>query len=220
MVDIVTATDLGITNLSDLKDPEIAAVFDNDDDGKADLIGCNVGWGCEQIINHHIDAYHLQDTVTHVQGDYSELMDETITRYKQGEPVLFYTWTPNWTVSEFIIGEDVAWLSVPFSSLPDNPWAYTKSDNISGCLETPCDMGFDPNDIRVVANSKFLEDNPAAAKLFELVEIPLADIAAQNTQMRAGENSEDDLRRHAEAWIEVNREQVDQWLDEARLSVQ
>jgi glycine betaine/proline transport system substrate-binding protein len=49
-----------------------------------------------------------------------------------------------------------------------------------------------------------------------LVEIPLDDIATQNALMAAGEDSEADIRRHAEAWIGSHRDQVDQWLDAAR----
>jgi glycine betaine/proline transport system substrate-binding protein len=45
-------------------------------------------------------------------------MDETIERYHRGEPVLFYTWTPNWTVGKLVPGKDVVWLQVPFASLP------------------------------------------------------------------------------------------------------
>ena len=77
-------------------------------------------------------------------------------------------------------------------------------------------MGFEPSDIRVVANIEFLGANPAAATVFELVEIPLDNIANQNALMFAGENSAEDVRRHAEEWIAANRGQVDQWLDAAR----
>ncbi len=143
-------------------------------------------------------------------------MNETIERYRRGEPVLFYTWTPNWTVSELLVGEDVMWLNVPFSSLPGDPEADTEVGGMIGCLETPCNPGFGINDIRVVANAEFLDLNPAAARLFELVEIPLEDIAAQNALMASGNNSEEDIKRYAEEWIEFNRSQVDMWLDEAR----
>jgi glycine betaine/proline transport system substrate-binding protein len=85
-----------------------------------------------------------------------------------------------------------------------------------GCLETPCNLGWPFSDIRVVANVNFLADNPAARKLFELVEIPLDQIADQNGKMRSGEESAADIRRHAEQWIELNRSQIDIWLDEAR----
>ena len=220
MVDKDTAEELGITNLSDLRNPEIAAVFDHDGDGKADLIGCDVGWGCEIVIEHQLDAFLLRNTVNHVQGTYSDLMEETLARYESGEPVLFYTWTPNWTVARMAIGEDVVWLSVPFSTQPDQEFSDTAVNSISGCLETPCDMGFESSDIRVAANATFLKENPAAATLFKKVEIPLKDIAAQNVLLAAGENSDEDIRRHALEWIEINREQVDTWLVAARSAVQ
>ena len=67
-----------------------------------------------------------------------------------------------------------------------------------------------------MANDQFLEDNPAVRKLLEAVSIPLDDIFAQNALMFEGEDSEADLERHAEEWIATHRDQVDQWLEEAR----
>ena len=216
LVDKKTAEELQITNLKDFQDPEIVKVFDGDGDGKADLIGCNPGWGCEGVIEHHLDVYNLRDRITHVQGEYTTLMKNTVARFQRGEPVFFYTWTPNWTVSELVIGEDVVWLGVPFSALPDDPNVNTATGNLFGCLEIPCDTGFGVNDIRVVANSKFLETNPAANTLFELFSISLDDIASQNARMASGEDSQEDIQRHAEDWIETHRDQVDQWLEAAR----
>ena len=69
---------------------------------------------------------------------------------------------------------------------------------------------------RVVANREFLANNPGAARLFELAVIPLDDIAAQNQLQFAGENTPDDIRRHAQTWIENNRPLVDGWLAAAR----
>jgi len=220
LIDKSTAEKYNITNIGDLKRPEVAIIFDKDGDGKADLTGCNEGWGCEIVIEHHLDEYGLRNTVTHVQSDYNLLMEETIAHYKGGNPILFYTWTPNWTLSELKIGEDVMWLSVPFSTYPDNPEVFTEIDSLAGCLEVPCNLGYQTTDIQVVANNEFLENNPAAAKLFELAKIPLDDIANQNAKMHAGENSPDDLIRHAEEWIEANQELVDQWLFEARSAAQ
>lgn len=220
MIDKATADRLGITNLGDLKDPEIAAVFDHDGDGKAELTGCNVGWACEVTIQHQLAAFGLEDTVTQVQGDYSELMQETVERYESGEPVLFYTWTPNWTVSRMVIGEDVVWLSVSFSTQPDKASVDTAVDSLHGCLETPCDLGFESNDIRVAANTDFLDLNPAAAKLFELVEFPLNDIATQNVLLADGENTDEEIRGHASAWIDANRSLVDGWLEAARAAAE
>ncbi|WP_432288488.1 glycine betaine ABC transporter substrate-binding protein [Aminobacter sp. BA135] len=39
-----------------------------DGNGKADLYGCEPGWGCERVIEHQLDAYGLRDTVEEKQG--------------------------------------------------------------------------------------------------------------------------------------------------------
>jgi glycine betaine/proline transport system substrate-binding protein len=76
------------------------------------------------------------------------------------------------------------------------------------------------NDIRAVANNDFLDEHPDAAALLEAVEIPLADIDAQNAKMNdAGDSyTEDDIAQDAASWIEQNRIVVDGWLEQARSS--
>jgi general L-amino acid transport system substrate-binding protein len=218
LIDKSTALAASITNLEDLQDPEKAAFFDNDGDGKADLIGCNEGWGCEAVIEHHLDAYGLRDTVTHVQDNYDDLMRTTVDRYENGEPVLFYTWTPNWPIDQLQPGEDVLWLEVPFSSLPpgqEDQEAFTLVPDVEGCASNPCNLGYPLNDIRVAANSAFLEANPSARRLLQLVQIPLADIAEQNSEMFQGATSQEDIEQQAANWIIDNRDQVDDWLADA-----
>ncbi|MBT8367595.1 MAG: glycine betaine/L-proline ABC transporter substrate-binding protein ProX, partial [Deltaproteobacteria bacterium] len=219
LVDKKTADALGIKNLGDLRDPKIARVFDRNGNGKADLVGCNVGWGCELVVEHHLDAYDLRTTVEHIQGDYAPMMDETIVRYQQGEPILFYTWTPNWTVGTLVPGKDVVWIEVPFASLPKEKKtleSHTTIKGVPGCLNDPCAMGFPPNDIRVVANKQFLENYLDVRRLLELVKIPLKDISRQNAKMLDGEDDDEDIRRHALEWIAANREKIDLWLKAAR----
>jgi ABC-type proline/glycine betaine transport system substrate-binding protein/ABC-type amino acid transport substrate-binding protein len=219
LVDKKTADALEITSLVDLKDPKIAAVFDGDGNGKADLIGCNVGWGCERIVEHHLDAYDLRATVEHIQGDYAPMMDDAIGRYQRGDPILFYTWTPNWTVGTLVPGKDVVWIEVPFASLPteqESLESQTTIKGVPGCVNDPCAMGFPPNDIRVVANKPFLDKHPDVRRLLELVKIPLRDISRQNARMLHGEDDDEDIRRHAQGWITGHREQIDRWLEEAR----
>jgi glycine betaine/proline transport system substrate-binding protein len=102
-----------ISNIDQLRDPGLAKLFDHDGDGKADLTGCNPGWGCEAMIEKHLDAYNLRATVKHVQGSYAALMADTISRYQRGEPVLYYTWTPYWVSGVLVPGRDVVWLQAP-----------------------------------------------------------------------------------------------------------
>lgn len=200
--------DEGVKNLGDLKDPAVAAKFDSDGDGKADLAGCVPGWGCERVIEHELDEYGLRDTVTHNQGEYNAIIADTIARMKSGKPVVYYTWTPYWVSGALVPGKDVEWLSVPYSSLPDGAKANTEFDGKN--------LGFAVDSLRVVARNDFLKANPAAAKLFEVAKIDINDISAENKQIADGEKSSADIDRHVETWIEKNRSTYDGWLQAAR----
>ena len=217
-VDAATAEAHGITNLGDLADPAVAALFDRDGDGRADLVGCEVGWSCAATIDHHLSAYGLTNTVEHVQGDYSPLITETIAEHRAGRPVLYYTWTPNWTIGEMVPGRDAVWLEVPFPSLPaDQASALERTAiaGIDGCANDPCQTGWPPNDIRAVANSDFLDANPSVRRLLEQVVIPLEDISAQNVRMVQLGGDPQDIRRHAEEWIDANLAVVTRWIETA-----
>ncbi len=118
LIDRRTSDQYGIKNLEGLQKPETARLFDTDGDGKADLVGCNPDWTCGAMIDQHIKAYGLGNTVSQVRGNYGSLMADVLARYNERKPILFYTWTPNWTVGKLIPGWDVVWLEGPFPSLP------------------------------------------------------------------------------------------------------
>ncbi len=210
LVDKATAEKHNITNIDQLADPEIAKLFDADGDGKADLAGCNPGWGCEKVIEHQLDAFKLRDTVAHNQGSYSAIIADTIARHKQGKSVLYYTWTPYWVSGVLVPGKDTVWLQVPFSSLPG------EREDVDTSLPDGSNYGFQANTQRIVANKDFTEANPAAAKLFSIMKVSNNDISAQNLRMRDGEKSEKDIERHADSWIKANQSTFDGWLEEAR----
>ncbi|WP_291118461.1 glycine betaine/L-proline ABC transporter substrate-binding protein ProX [Hydrogenophaga sp.] len=209
LIDRKTAEAHKITRVDQLKDPAIAKLFDHNGDGKADLTGCNPGWGCEAVIEHHLDAYKLRDTVTHVQGSYAALIADTITRLKQGQPVLYYTWTPYWVSGVLRPGQEVVWLQVPFSSLPG------EQSKLDTQLPNGQNYGFVLNTQRIVANRQFTEQNPAAARLFEVMALPVADINAQNLRMREGQNKPQDVERHTDAWIKAHQKTFDGWVAQA-----
>jgi len=210
LIDKKTADKYGINNIAQLKDPEIARLFDNDGNGKADLTGCPPGWACEQVIEHHMDAYGLRDTVDHNQGSYSALMAGTIEQYKRGESVIYYTWVPYWISAVMKPGTDVVWIEVPFSSLPG------AGKGVDTTLPNGANYGFRPNTQHIVANQDFVNKYPFTKVLFNAMNLSSADISAQNLAMRNGQDSEKDIIRHTDMWIKNNRATFDSWLKAAR----
>ena len=214
IIDVATATQYGITMLDDIgDDPVIAALFDTDGDGKADIPGCNEGWGCQITINDTIEFNGWTDTIEQKSGEYSALWADVVARAGRGESILAYTWTPTAYITQLIPGQDVIWLSLS-QPQPDQVGAAALPPD--QCPGQPCEMGFAAADIHVVANNTFLEANPAARRLLELVTIPVIDVALQNVRMLNGEDTQLDIDRHAQEWIQANHDIVNSWLTEAR----
>ena len=208
LIDRKTAERYGITRLDQLKDPALAKLFDSDGDGRADLTGCNPGWGCELAIERHLSAYGLREHVTHRQGSYPALMADTIARFRQGRPILYYTWTPYWVSAVLKPGADVVWLQVPFSA--------TQGGAPDTLLPNGRNYGFPADREQIVANRAFVDANPAAARLFELMKLPIGDINAQNLRMSEGENSQQAIERHTDGWIRAHQALFDGWVEQAR----
>jgi glycine betaine/proline transport system substrate-binding protein len=209
LIDKSTADKYGIKTINDLTDPQNAKLFDSNGDGKADLTGCNPGWGCERVIEHHMDAYNLQNTVTHNQGSYFALIADTIAKYKSGKPVLYYTWSPQWVSGVLVPGKDVTWLTVSHTDLPKG------EEGANTTTPDGRNLGFSVNSIHILANNAFLKKNPAAKRFFEVAQIPINDIGAQNLKMRNGEKSIKQIDRHADEWIAANQDVFDKWIQEA-----
>ena len=216
LVDKASAGKFDIKTLDDFKRPEVQKAFDRNGDGKADLVACPPGWACETNIEHHMQAYELTDHVNTIKAGYAAAMADAIAAQQAGESILFYTWTPNWTIDELKPGEDVVWIEVPRIDLPETLMPLADNavqPDIEGCVANPCTLGFPANDIVSVANTEFLDANPSVRALLEAVEIPLADMSAQNAKMNAGDQ---DIAGHAAQWIADNRALVDGWLEKAR----
>ncbi len=206
LIDKKTADKYKITNLGQLADPQLAKLFDANGDGLADLAGCNPGWGCEAVIEHHLDAYKLRASVRHNQGSYAALVADTLSRFQQGKPVLLYTWTPYWVGGVLRPGKEVVWLEVPFSALPGAQAKHSTK------MADGRDYGFTVNVQRIAANKAFVDKNPAAARLFEVMALPVADINLQNQRMQAGENKQADIERHTDGWIKAHQKTFDSWI--------
>ena len=202
LIDKKTADKLGIKSVMDIK--KHAKQFDSNGDGKADMVACPPGWGCEKQITKHFAELGLGDFINPVKADYSASMADVVAKYKNGKPVLFYTWTPNWTVGALKLGSDVVWIEVPYSQ--------TKKVKVANATKSKINMGFGADDIRPAANVAFLKANPKVEKMLKKASIPLADVAAQNMKMNKGEKSEKAIKKHASAWIKANQSTFDSWL--------
>ena len=213
----------GIATLDQIvNDPALFALYDADDstpnDGVIQILGCPEGWGCHDNINSWIDNAGWTNIEQLPVGSYDALIADAISRDADGKAYLVYTWAPSAYVGDLRPGDNAVWLSTSDESVSPTQVQGPSVLGKGQCSATPCNLGWDAADIRVVANNDFLAANPAAARLLELFTISPVDVALQNVRYSLGEDSEADVRAHAAAWIENNREVADSWLLAARVA--
>ena len=214
MVDKKTADQYNIRYLEDLADPKIAALFDQDGDGKADMVAPSASWtGSAAVANLHMKSLGLEKTVRQVQGEYTALAADAVGRYSAGKPIFLYTWYPNPTTMKLLPGKDLVWLQLKKVELPGDQMAtYKPQPKVDGCASDPCHVGWLPTVYYIGVSKKWADQNPAAVEFFRLAKMVLQDRADQNKLMLAGENRDADIDRHAKAWIAKNQAQFDGWI--------
>ncbi|MDE0121211.1 MAG: glycine betaine/L-proline ABC transporter substrate-binding protein ProX [bacterium] len=211
----------GVTTLDALlNDPAQFAAYEAADvspgDGVLQIMGCPEGWGCRVNIDSWIANAGWENVEQFDIGGYDAMIADAIARDAAGEPYLVYTWAPSHYVGDLRPGDNSVWLSIHDDPISDTQIEGPKSIG-NQCTTDPCNLGWDAADIRATGNNDFLAANPAAARLLELFTINPVDVTLQNVTYSLGENTEDDVKRHADEWIAANRDQVDAWLAAARL---
>ena len=214
LVDIPSVEQFGFTTLGELLDnPDAVAHFDSDGDGKADINGCDDGWGCQKVINDTLANNGWDGRAAQISATHSALFVESQASYAAGGPLLQYVWTPTAFVGKLVPGRDVLWLSIE----PEQ--ALEGQDGVSAvgaaCTKDPCTTMFTPSDIVVAANKDFLAANPAAASLLENFELDALAVAVQAVAIDAGANSEAEIKAAAAEWIADNRDRIDPWIEAA-----
>ncbi len=226
------ADEFGIATLDDLdNNPEAIAAYDrndyNPDNGVADIYGCEESWTCDDTIENMF-AFSDYQNIKQVKAGYDALFAEARTKVDAGEPVVIFTWTPTAYLAYLRPGDNVLWVGVENVLDDSNPLGLEGGEELdqrpgvagfgadlcpSAATLGECRVGFKVADIVVTANNQFLEENPSAAKLFEIVTLNVVDVTQNILEQSENEADPTDLARR---WISDNQEQVDAWLEEAR----
>jgi glycine betaine/proline transport system substrate-binding protein len=97
-----TADELGITHMDQINDdPALAALFDRDGDGSANIYGCQLGWQCNNIMNSMI-AFSGWDKIEQDIGNYDAMFASALEDVNRGQSMILYMWAPT-TYSEQMV---------------------------------------------------------------------------------------------------------------------
>jgi len=218
MIDRKTALAHNITSIEQMKDPNIASLFG--EDGKAELISCDPGWSCADVVNYQLKKFGLAQNVHVVSGKYEALMMDAVSRIKSGSPAFFYAWSPSWVTSGLVPGKDVVWLPVPADALPpkmpNTGSALVKG--VVGCAggADPCHMAMASWNAGSVANRAFISANPGIKALIQQIKFSPAVWADWESAISKEPSSNGLFGRLADQWLAANGSQFTQWVATAR----
>jgi glycine betaine/proline transport system substrate-binding protein len=214
VIDRKTALAYNITSLEQMKDPRIAGLFGSD--GKAELISCDPGWSCGDVVDYQLDKFGLKQTVHAVRGKYEALMVDAVTRVKAGKPAFFYAWSPSWATNALVPGKDVVWLPTPADVLPPNVPNKGSAliKGVEGCAggADPCRMAMSSWNFNTVASKAFIAANPAIRTLIEQIKVPVATWSQWEYAISKNGGSATQIKKLADDWLASYKPQFDQWV--------
>lgn len=192
-----------VTSIEDLNNPEIAAMFDTDGNGKGEYWAGDVTWASTKRWQVKFKSYGLDGLwePNIVSADTFKAGLEAA--YTAGKPQLFYYWTPE----AIHVKYDLAAL--------EEPARFDGCEVVNLDAEDWLEVSYfecviAANDI-FVAYSKSLEDrNPAVATMLSNVQFTGDEINAWIVEMFENKR---DPREVAEDWIADNKETVQGWIN-------
>ncbi len=192
-----------ISSMQDLKKPEIAAMFDKDNNGKGEYWAGDASWKSTKMWQVKFKDYGLTDLWEPEIVSDATFKAQLKAAYAEEKPILFYYWTPEWLHAAY----DLVSLDEPAHTegcvdlkLDEEDWLEASTFN---CKHADAEI--------FVAHSRSLESrNPAAAKF--LSQIQLDPAVVNDWILRIGRDGEDP-QDVAEEWVADNMDTVNSWIN-------
>ena len=199
-----SAEKLGVSAVSELADPQVAAKLDSDGDGEGEIWIGAPGWFSTNVEKVKMRDYGLAELYE------PEVIDETLAyarieeKENKGEPYVFYCYTPHHIFAQY----DLVMLEEPPHD--EANWKMVQPDEDPQWMEkSSVASAWKPADIQLAWSTSLEERAPEVITLLENFK-PTDDIVADWTYQMVVEGK--DESQVAQEWIAENRETVDRWL--------
>ena len=183
--------------VSQLSEPKYVELFkDPEEPSKGRFLNCPSGWTCEGVSTAKLEAYKLGDAYVNFRPGTGTALDAAITSaYLQGEPLLFYYWSPTAIMGKF---ELIQLEEPPYS---DECWKELTSAD--GKRDAAC--AFPSVDVAYGINATFAEEAPELVEVMEKATFPLEEVNKSlafmaDTQSDAAMAATEFLKKKADVW--------------------
>ena len=192
-----------VSSVEDMLDPEIAAMFDKDGNGKGEYWAGDAGWKSTRMWQVKFKSYGLSELWEPEILPDATFKAQLKTSIQREQPILFYYWTPEWIHAAY----DITAIEEPTRTdgcedldLDSEDWL--EASHFS-CVSTDAEI--------YVAYSKSLEErNPAAARFLSQIELDPAVVNQWILQIGRDKMDPQDV---AEEWVNNNMDIVNGWIN-------
>ena len=193
----------GITAVTDLAKPEIAAEFDSDGDGKGEIwIGAQT-WSSTEIERIRAHSYGYDETMTLLEMPEDVAMAAVDAAVALGKPMVFYCYGPH-HVFEL---HQIAKLEEP----PYDParWTIvTRAEDSRWLEKSRADTAWDASRFHIAYASSLETERPEVAAFLAAIDFDPADVTAMSYAVEvegkpAGEVAKD--------WLAANENRIGEW---------
>ena len=199
-----TASATGIKDLSDLTDPDMAAKFDTDGDGKGEIwIGAS-GWASTNVEKIRAKSYGYAETMNLKEMDETLALAEVDNAVAQKKNIVFFCYTPHhmFALHELVVLQEPDYDSAKWKVIQptDDPEWLEKSD-----AAVAWDLAY----LHIHYAAALEKAQPEAAKLLSQVKLD-TDTVSNMTYALVVEKQ--DPAEFAQKWVSENGSTVDSWL--------
>ena len=194
----------GITDISDLADPDVARNFDTNGDGLGEVWVGASGWASTNIEKIRAKSYGYDETMELLEMDEALAMADLDAAVAKDVNHVFYCYTPNhmFALYDLIILEEPAYDASKWTIIQptDDPEWLEKSS---------APVAWDLAYLHVHYAASLEESHPEAAALLSKVKLTTDQVSHMTFGLVVEGMSADD---YATQWAKDNAELVDQWM--------
>lgn len=193
----------GISALSDLTDPVMAAKFDTDGDGKGELWIGAAGWASTNIEKIRARSYGYEETMNLVEMDETLALAQVDNAVAQGQNIVFYCYTPHHMFSL----HDLVPLAEPDHDAAQ--WTVIQpTDDPEWLDKSSAPTAWDSTKLHIAYATGLNDSQPLAASMLSKVDLSTDQVNAIVYAISVDGKDPESLARD---WISENSEQVDRW---------
>lgn len=192
-----------VSTIEDLKNPEIAAMFDTDGDGLGEYWPGDVTWASTKRWQIKFKSYGLDALWEPNIVSADTFKAGLAAAYASSQPQLFYHWTPEALHVQY----DLTIVEEPerFDGCED---VDLDAENWLEVSEFECVIA--PNDVFIAFSKSLWDRNPDVAQMLKNVQFTGDEINGWIVEMFENKR---DPQEVAEDWIDDNQETVQSWIN-------